>query len=956
MTEAAADPVRARAGRVLAAIALALGLAMLMLALGLYAARRQIARDAVTGWLRSKGIASESSFQELGPGRLVGRLRVGPADAPDLTVERAEVDYSLAGLIAGQGVQVTSIRLLGPVLKARFRRGRFSAGALDPLIDEFRKRPPRPGAPSPRIEIEHGRLVLDTDYGLLRANADALIENARLVRLAVVTQPMHVAAAGLQADLGSATLEAQARGDRLTASLGARLVHAKLKQGAALQDGTLTLALDAAYPDLSRAAITSGTARAALGAATIQAMGASGKSLRLQARSGWRWTRAAAAPLTGDLSLSATAGDVAAAELRLATLAADLTGGYSTGAQPSVRLTGSADARGGWGGLGPPAKGDSLQIVALKRALRAFRASVQGLQMALDRSGAQARLAGPARLIPDAGGELRLMPRGAGYRLTAAGGGLPALAADIHAVSVSRGGVAATGAVKAALSIGPLQDGVYDAAGELRIAGGEASFLASRCAELTAARLDLGANSVERPSAAFCPTNRPLLSVGRGGWSLAARAERAAGAVPSLKARLSDGAGLVRLADQGGRLSASLKVSGARVRDAAKAERFRPLAISGAVKLARDLWTGDLDVRLPKGAPVAHAALRQDARSGEGEVRIETGALDFRSGGLQPTDITPLAQSLGSAVQGRAEFSGGFHWTPSGGTSRGELKLAQVDFKSAIGAVTNLSGDIRFTSLDPLTAPVGQMVRAERIAAALPLSDVSASLALDGETLRVARARGSAGGGALIVSDLDVPLAAGEPIRGALLFEGVQLHDLVEASPFGDRVDLDARVSGRIPFEAQGGKVRISGGDLHAVAPGRLSIQRAALTALTAQGSAQASSAAAPPVAGADTFSDFAYQALENLAFRSLEARVDTRPDGRLGVLFHIVGYHDPPTHQEITLSWWDLVRRRFLGRKLPLPSGTGVDLTLDTTLNLDDLLSDYAEFERLKGSGQVQR
>jgi hypothetical protein len=31
------------------------------------------------------------------------------------------------------------------------------------------------------------------------------------------------------------------------------------------------------------------------------------------------------------------------------------------------------------------------------------------------------------------------------------------------------------------------------------------------------------------------------------------------------------------------------------------------------------------------------------------------------------------------------------------------------------------------------------------------------------------------------------------------------------------------------------------------------------------------------------------------------------------------------------------------------------VDLTLDTTLNLDDLLGDYAEFRRLHGSAQVQ-
>ena len=74
-----------------------------------------------------------------------------------------------------------------------------------------------------------------------------------------------------------------------------------------------------------------------------------------------------------------------------------------------------------------------------------------------------------------------------------------------------------------------------------------------------------------------------------------------------------------------------------------------------------------------------------------------------------------------------------------------------------------------------------------------------------------------------------------------------------------------------------------------------------------------------------------------------------------MGVLFHVVGRHDPPQKQEIRLSLMDLIRRRFLGRTLPLPSGTGVNLTLDTTLNLDQLLADYAEFRRTRGSGQVQ-
>jgi hypothetical protein len=231
---------------------------------------------------------------------------------------------------------------------------------------------------------------------------------------------------------------------------------------------------------------------------------------------------------------------------------------------------------------------------------------------------------------------------------------------------------------------------------------------------------------------------------------------------------------------------------------------------------------------------------------------------------------------------------------------------------------------------------------------------VSAAFEVQRNALIVSSGEATVGGGKVRIESLTIPLVPGAAMNGALLFDGVQLHDLVEASPFGDKVELDAVVSGRIPFESQNGKVRVLGGDLHAIRPGRLSIDRSALDAVTAGGTAEtpAGTALVDPNA---TFTDFAYQAMENLAFTTLDAGVQTHDDGRLGVLFHIVGKHDPPQHQEITLSIFDLIGRKFLGRKLPLPSGTGVDLTLDTTLNLDDLLADYAEYQRLRGSSAVQ-
>jgi hypothetical protein len=149
--------------------------------------------------------------------------------------------------------------------------------------------------------------------------------------------------------------------------------------------------------------------------------------------------------------------------------------------------------------------------------------------------------------------------------------------------------------------------------------------------------------------------------------------------------------------------------------------------------------------------------------------------------------------------------------------------------------------------------------------------------------------------------------------------------------------------------------VRIAGGELHAIQPGRLSISRQALTGVAASGSVSAPTGPPAAVPPNDTFTDFAYQALENLAFDKLDASLASRADGRLGILAHIVGRHDPPQHQEIRLSIFDLIGRKFLNRPLPLPSGTGVNLTLDTTLNLDDLLKDYADYRQLRSSRTVQ-
>jgi hypothetical protein len=128
--------------------------------------------------------------------------------------------------------------------------------------------------------------------------------------------------------------------------------------------------------------------------------------------------------------------------------------------------------------------------------------------------------------------------------------------------------------------------------------------------------------------------------------------------------------------------------------------------------------------------------------------------------------------------------------------------------------------------------------------------------------------------------------------------------------------------------------LRFANGHIAAESPGHLSIQRTALTSAVGTG---ASGQAQP-----NAVQDFAYQALENLSFSELNGDVNSRPMGRLGVLLHVKGEHDPARPMETRVGVVELLQGRAFDKPLPLPKGTPIDLTLDTSVNLDELLASY--------------
>ncbi len=202
-----------------------------------------------------------------------------------------------------------------------------------------------------------------------------------------------------------------------------------------------------------------------------------------------------------------------------------------------------------------------------------------------------------------------------------------------------------------------------------------------------------------------------------------------------------------------------------------------------------------------------------------------------------------------------------------------------------------------------------------------------------------------------------LPLAPnGGPISGVLSLKGVDLDRLISVLNLSNAVSLQAKVSGALPFALQptpqgGVALRLTNGKIAADGPGRLTIRRQALTGSVATAGAEG--------AQPNAVQDFAYQALENLAFSQLDASVASRPGGRLGVVFHVVGRHDPAVNKPTRIGLFALLRGHAFDKPLPLPKGTPVELTLDTSLNLDDILAAYGQLGGARraspGSAKVQ-
>jgi hypothetical protein len=1014
--------------------------------LALYAARREAARQVLVGWLERRGIEAEVEIERLELDSLTARIRVGDGDNPDFSVERVEVDYALGmpWSEAGLGVTPSRIRLIRPILRASWREGVFSMGSLDPLIQEFQGRPPGPDARGPLVLVEQGQLRLGTDYGPLNVQADARIDDGRLMRLSARAGRAALVSGDTQMTLSGARLDLTTTGERTQLDVAAILadVAAPGLSGEAVRLG---LSGEVPYPDLDErrsegdldltATLAAGRleagdfagdavgARVALNgrvngwietftltgetggmvgadALTLGETDAAGARisfsetrLDLNRRDGalrWRldgpMTLVADRLRSGDLTLAgldvrsgavsaggrsgagqATAFEIVApasvqarslqfGELSLGDIDgrmnADVTGEGVVLVEAAGRLRAG---RGRWPLLGAPGADDPPELAALKRALGGFQLEAPSFRLRTGSTGTELALGQAARITPLNGGLITLGAHPDAPLYTArpgeSGGGALILTGTAPDTDVqvqvpdwrlTPGGFTAALDGAAGFNFGFARDVDVAAAGTLTSGGGGLTFRPDGCVAITAAQLAFGENDARALSGALCAADGPLLTVAQGGWTARGRMADAAAEVPFLAMRFSDMAGPLTVRGTEAGLEMDAGVEAAQVADITQPQRFYPLDATGAASLTADVWQGRFEI---SSGPhrLGSVDLKHDGRAEAGGVAFDASGLVFAEGGLQPDDVTPLTEGLiDPPVTGGAGFVGRFDWTLEGATSSGVLTVQDLDFVSPAGPVTGLNGEVAFTSLTPLVTAPDQRLTAEGIQALAAVTDLNLLFELGAGSFQVSGADLDVAGGRVVIEPFDVPLDRTQPFGGTLVFEDVQLGELIGGAGFGEQVALNAVVSGRVPFtwDAENG-FRVVNGSLYAVQPGRLEIAREALSGLEAGGGGED----VPP----NVVQDLAYQAMEELAFDLLTAEVNSLDEGRLGVLFRIRGRHDPPERQELRLTLSELISRDFLNRELPLPSGTEIDLTLDTTLNLNELVSDLMSLNRAR-------
>lgn len=875
-------------------------------------ARRPLAAWAVEHWLAARGIPSKVVVEDIDLGGATAQLRIGAPRDPDFRVHKATVQFDWSGWMP----HLASVELDGPMLRARYTGERLSFGTLDRLIGgapapappaqapAASGTPAKPGA-EPGIVVRNARLRLEAPAGTLLFTGSGAFADGRVVSLYASADPATLHFQGSTAEIATAVLTKDAQ-DRIRADLSGSFWAA---DGTGLSGANLDVDLSALrwYGEAGGLHV-SGRARAQItaGEAHTPSLSLAGVSAGLTASGSFNTAGAMniAASLDASAVMPEDEADAKAAEVPLLgtdakardALARDLR-------RPSIRIS-------------------SVQI------LRSAGQTYVTLGQPLELAGGDAMLTvsarhGPLAHVSDG------VARGA-LEAHLEGRELPTLTLRLEAYrweSGAGGGHILTGkgSIASAFDLGPARDARLAASGAIGWRGDRFSFALRDCAKITIGSLVTKSGRMARDAAAqICESEgTPLLTAQSGGWSLTGQWRDLGVTLTSAKARLASAKGGIALANADGTLNGRLTVPAITITD--RSHRFPSMTLSGSASIHDDRLTGGFDLARAGQARLGRVTLAGTMARGHADIRLAD--LAFRPNALQPRDLTPLLATISNA-NGKASASAHIAWSRSGLSSRGQVEIGGLDFTSPAGRVEGAAGTIRFSSLMPLTTAPNQTITAAKVNWVTPLTGLSAEFAMTGDAIQIAHARATLAQGEVRLGPVTVPLATMGGTQGEIVLDKIDLGQLIAASNLAGKVSATGRLSGSVPFHYGPDGLTFSKGRVESVGPATLSIARSVWT----KGEAGTTGA----------IQDFAYQALEHLSIDSLDGTVDSTPDGRLRLLLHIKGRNAPPEPKAAEVGLFDFLRGKAFDKPVPLPKGTEVNLTLDTSLNFAELLAAY--------------
>ena len=871
-----------------------------VLLLGLWLARTYLAVRFARSYFESHGVTSSVAIDKLGFAGVSASFALGPAAAPEISAKRIELRFDPLRWLP----YVTEVRLIDPVVRMGLdEAGKPSFGSLQGWIDSLGRQQGKSSYVSDdlNVSLRGLRLLLATPAGPLEWDGDVALKRNLPLSLALRAQPARVHYRGMDVTMQAASLAYDRKAKTLAARFSGSIKNASIQaQDVHLQADAAGVTWAMADKGLS-ASVASATLHAT--ATTIAAgPGLAARKVDFAARNVSIQFADRRVEGVADIALSAEgAMDVAFAPLQ----ASDP--GLAIALRQNLKhwsgaLAGHVDYRSG------KAQFAASQPVILTGA----EGATMGLS-GLTLSGS-----------PDS--------LHAAFQVDLAGSGLPSAKLTVRDLMWSGGGFTSQAAFSTHFDFAMLHGTDMAGQGIFSWQNGQYAFTPSGCIRAALAAFHPGASDLAKNvQGDICaPQNQPLLTGEGIGWTLTGQARNASADLPLATVHVGSVAARLNFDGEGAPLKGTATITAGDIFDRASSLRFKPLAATGAASLDKGVWSGRFAVTDPKHVALGEATFAHTMATGTGTAHIDAPHILFALDKLQPIDLSPLLVALRRA-EGSAALTGDIDWNREAITSHGKLSVNSLDFLTPLGKAHAVKTEIALTSLlPPATAP-GQSLTISHIDWTLPFSMVDVRFGFGPTTVQIAKADTDIAEGHASLGAITLSLSNPGTVAGAADIKGVSLNSLVTASNLGSKLKLQGKISGHIPFEMGPQGFRIANGRVAADGPGRLSVDRSLWT----QGEAAISS---------NAVQDFAYQALENLAFEQMSAELNSLANGRLQIVFHIKGKSDPPKPQTADVAITDILNGTALYKPVPLPSGTPIDLTLDTSLNFDELLKSYAE------------